>query len=325
MYRQNSFYRLSTLLNLYEDSKCINNKNFKSFKNIVHRAVNKSPVICYELFHDFTPCEMTKFNKLNEICLDIASKHGLTIFVKSLLRDGVNPNRVNKFFKSAPIHFATKGGHVDTLEALLAEPTINPNLQAGQMTALHIAVIRNDRICASMLLQKGANANILCSEDQCSALYLASVTREFNMVELILRKHKQNLDSDNYKKAEQMTRDMIQNLFGNLLVTATENDLRTAGIKILDSFRIIDWFHIDNPIEKYVFRDTMFDISAEQERKNDRKRLEQNQLIIKRAADVAVDKNRYVLLRELLNAMIAPKIVNNDFIIKVCKQLKQLK
>ncbi|XP_011700182.1 PREDICTED: uncharacterized protein LOC105457287, partial [Wasmannia auropunctata] len=92
----------------------------------------------------------------------------------------------------------------------------------------------------------------------------------------------------------------LENMFNNevifsetvedLLVTATENDLRTAVREILNQFHIVN-----NRIGKY----GMFTY-------------------------VAVDKNRYALLRELLNIVKKPKIVNNDFIIKFCK-LKQLK
>ncbi|XP_011700183.1 PREDICTED: palmitoyltransferase AKR1-like [Wasmannia auropunctata] len=168
MYKTNIWIPgMPKLENLYKNSACINNEDFESFRNIVQRALAQPPFIPDESFNDITHFVMIEFNNLNQICLNIA-KHGLTIFVKSLLRDGVNPNRVNKFFKSAPIHFATKGGHFDTLKALLAEPMVNPNLQAGRKTALHIAVNRNDRRCALVLLQKGANANISQRRPACS-------------------------------------------------------------------------------------------------------------------------------------------------------------
>ncbi|XP_011694442.1 PREDICTED: transient receptor potential cation channel protein painless-like isoform X2 [Wasmannia auropunctata] len=313
MYRQLQICEpLPKLKNLYENSERIENKDFESFKNIVLDALEE-----ISFYY-----ERTEFNNLNKVCLDIASKHGLTIFVKSLLREGVNPNRVNKLFKSAPIHFATEGGHVDTLEALLAEPTVNPNLQAGQKTALHIAVNRDDRMCASVLLQKGANANIL-SEGR-PALYLAAEKKKRDMVLLILQKHEQNLDLDDYRERNQTTRDMIKQNFSEmlfflnkpyalevLLVTATENDLRTAVKEILN------WFHVvDNP-RKGIFRDKPNDVFIKHAQ------LIKHAQIMERAAHVAIDKNRYAILRELLK--IIPKIVNKYFIIKVCRQLEQLK
>ena len=46
------------------------------------------------------------------------------------------------------------------LAVLLDEPTLNPNLEAGQQTALHMAVKKNDLNCAELLLEKGASPNI---------------------------------------------------------------------------------------------------------------------------------------------------------------------
>lgn len=90
-------------------------KDFKSFKNIIDCALKKPLPVNYV---------DADLKNLNEVCLDIASKNGLTKFVKILLREGAKVNRVNNTFNRAPIHFATEGGHVDTLEALLAEPTV---------------------------------------------------------------------------------------------------------------------------------------------------------------------------------------------------------
>lgn len=90
------------------------------------------------------------------------------------MREGAKVNRVNNTFNRAPIHFATEGGHVDTLKALLAEPTVNPNLSVGQQTALDIAVNNNNQECVS--LQKGASANIPSSGDL-TAIHVAALNR----------------------------------------------------------------------------------------------------------------------------------------------------
>lgn len=179
---------------LYERSLNIEQfKDFRSFKNIINHAKSSKP-----LPNNYVDAD---FKDLNKVCLDIASKNGLTAFVKMLLRQGVKKidlNRVNKTFNRAPIHFAIEGGHVDTLEALLAEPTVNPDLLVEQQTALHIAVNNNNQKCASLLLQNGASANIPNSKGL-TAIQLAVIKRHLDIVKLILQEYWQRLALDNYR------------------------------------------------------------------------------------------------------------------------------
>ncbi|XP_011863011.1 PREDICTED: delta-latroinsectotoxin-Lt1a-like [Vollenhovia emeryi] len=149
-------------------------------------------------------------NDSEETLLDIASKSGSTEFVKLLLHEGANPNRIPEMYNDAPIHFATEGGHVATLEVLLAEPTINPNLEAGRQTALHIAVKKNDLTCADRLLNAGASASIP-NNTGLTALHLAAMKGQCNMVKLILGNSQQCPDIDTYKDYnDQTTREVIQ-------------------------------------------------------------------------------------------------------------------
>ncbi|XP_011883144.1 PREDICTED: transient receptor potential cation channel protein painless-like [Vollenhovia emeryi] len=179
----------------------LRSKNFRSFKNTIEHNLKRQPPIL-NINHIYPNTE--------ETCLDTASKNGLTEFVEFLLLQGAKPNRVNEAHNRAPIHFATEGGHVDTLAVLLAEPTINPNLEAGRQTALHIAVRKNDLTCAGLLLEKGASASIPNNKGL-TALHLAAMKGQGDMVELILGKSRQSPDIDTYKDYnDQTTREVIQ-------------------------------------------------------------------------------------------------------------------
>ncbi|KYN02029.1 PREDICTED: transient receptor potential cation channel protein painless-like [Cyphomyrmex costatus] len=200
------FYKL-----LLDALRC---KNFRSFKNTIeHDLMKQSPILNVNYVYPNT----------EETCLDIASKNGLTEFVEYLLHLGAKPNRVNKLHNRAPIHFATEGGHVLTLTALLLEPTINPNLEAGQQTALHIAVRKNDLTCAGLLLENSASASIPNSKGL-TALHLAAMKGQRNLVELILEKSRQSPDVDTYKDYnDQTTREVIQKKFPDILLLENEN------------------------------------------------------------------------------------------------------
>ncbi|EGI64217.1 Transient receptor potential cation channel protein painless [Acromyrmex echinatior] len=205
-------------------------KNFRSFKKTIeHDLMKQSPILNLNYVYPNT----------EETCLDIASKNGLTEFVEYLLRLGAKPNRVNKLHNRAPIHFATEGGHVPTLMALLAEPTINPNLEAKQQTALHIAVRKNDLMCAGLLLENGASANIPNSKGL-TALHLAAMKGQRDMVTLILEKSRQCSDIDTYKDYnDQTTREVIQKKMPDIsLLPKSEN--REINVHDLKYYLIIN-------------------------------------------------------------------------------------
>lgn len=88
----------------------IERKNFQSFKQIVKENSKKQLAITIIEYID---------PNTKDTYLDIASRKGLTEFVEFLLYKGADVNRVNETHNCAPIHFATKGGYVDTLIILL--------------------------------------------------------------------------------------------------------------------------------------------------------------------------------------------------------------
>ncbi|XP_071653717.1 uncharacterized protein, partial [Temnothorax longispinosus] len=183
----------------------IKKKDFHFFKEIIEDILKKQPS---------NSEYVNPINYVNSFSgdtyLDIVSRNGLTEFAVYLLHKGAEINRVNAIHNCGPIHFATESGHVATLTVLLEHPMINPNLEARQETALHIAVGKDDLTCAGLLLEKGASASIPNSKGL-TALRLAAMKGQRNMVELILEKSQQYLDIDTSEDDfEETTREVMR-------------------------------------------------------------------------------------------------------------------
>lgn len=320
------------LLNVYDSSPtntqilykllldALRSKDFRSFKNTMEHNLRKQPpALNVNYVHP---------NHSEETCLDIASRNGLTEFVEFLLCKGANPNRVNEAHNRTPIHFATEGGHVDTLAVLLAESTINPNLEAGQQTALHIAVRKKDLECADLLLERGASASIPNNKGL-TALHLAAMKGQRDMAELILNKCRQCPDVDSYRDYNhQTTREVIQQkLPGLLLPPRSENretnvhDLKyyliaNDEMNFLRSLKLVKMEVLHNVAEDLLemavqrnFYEVVMGILE---------KLKGSLFSVKKAAQVAVEQGNHVILQELLN--VEPEVAN-DLILNACLEL----
>ncbi|KAG5315193.1 PAIN protein, partial [Acromyrmex insinuator] len=286
-------------------------KNFRSFKKTIeHDLMKQSPILNLNYVYPNT----------EETCLDIASKNGLTEFVEYLLRLGAKPNRVNKLHNRAPIHFATEGGHVPTLMALLAEPTINPNLEAKQQTALHIAVRKNDLMCAGLLLENGASANIPNSKGL-TALHLAAMKGQRDMVTLILEKSRQCSDIDTYKDYnDQTTREVIKKKMPDIsLLPKSENreinvhDLKyyliindeTNFLKNMEFIKIEILYSVAEELLEMSVQRGFYKITI-----GILEKLKGKKFSVRKAAQEAVQQNDYAILQVLLE--VQPNVANDN-------------
>ena len=294
-------------------------KNFRFFKKTIeHDLMKQSPILNLNYVYPNT----------EETCLDIASKNGLTDFVEYLLRLGAKPNRINKLHNRAPIHFATEEGHVPTLMALLAEPTINPNLEAKQQTALHIAVRKNDLTCAGLLLENGASANIPNNKGL-TALHLAAMKGQRDMVALILEKTRQCPDIDTYKDYnDQTTREVIEKKMPDIsLPPKNENheinvhDLKyylitndeTNFLKNMEFVKIEILHSIAEELLEMSAQRGFYKITI-----GILEKLKGKQFSVKKAAQEAVQQNDYAILQVLLE--MEPNIAN-DLLLSACQEL----
>ncbi|XP_011859346.1 PREDICTED: transient receptor potential cation channel protein painless-like [Vollenhovia emeryi] len=228
----------------------------------------------------------------------------------------------------APIHFATEGTHVATLEVLLAEPTINPNLEAGRQTALHIAVKKNDLTCVDRLLNAGASASIPNNEGL-TALHLAAMRGQCDMVKLILGNSQQCPDIDTYKDYnDQTTREVIQQLLPDVSLPPKCGN-REVNVYDLKYYLIAnDEKNFLNSMElgetKVLHNEAkqLLEIAVERNLYKSvlelLERLKGESFSVKEAAEIAVWYGHVHILQILLR--VQPEVAN-DLILSACQQL----
>lgn len=294
-------------------------KDFRSFRNTVEHSLQKQPPTL-NVNHVYS-------NHCEDTCLDIACRNALAEFVEFLLRKGAKPNRVNEAHNRAPIHFATESGNVNTLTALLTEPTVNLNLEAGQQTALHIAVRKKDLACAELLLEKGASANIPNSKGL-TALHLAAMKGQRDMIELILEKCRQCPDLDSYKDYKnQTTREVIQQKFPDVpLPPKYDREVNVHDLKYyLIANDEMNFLKSLDVIKAEVLHDLADDLLEMAVQRNFHRsvtgilhKLKGNMINVKKAAQAAIEQGHYHILRELL--IIEPDIAN-ELVLNACSEL----
>ncbi|XP_043261776.1 transient receptor potential cation channel protein painless isoform X2 [Colletes gigas] len=288
---------------------CILSKDIKTFKNLVERDLKNRPTI--NVNHAYQ-------DRSGETCLDIACKNGLPEFVQFLLEKGANVNRINETHNRGPIHFATENGHTDVLGVLLDEPTINPNLEAVQQTALHMAVKRKDLKCMELLLEKGASPNIPNNKGL-TALHMAAMKGERDMVNLILQKSRHGLDLDYYKDYnDQSTRDVLQKKLPDIqLPSAQKRSVKVHDLKYYlnanDEKNFLKCLEIvENDVVNNVAED-LIEMAAERNFKVTitelLKRVKGTGCNLERAANLAIQRGSADILSQILNT--DPVIGNN--------------
>ncbi|XP_036149484.1 transient receptor potential channel pyrexia-like isoform X3 [Monomorium pharaonis] len=303
----------------------IESKNFQCFKQIVEENLEKQPTIVKYVDPD-----------TRDTYLDKTSREGLTEFVKFLLCiEGAEINRVNEMHNCAPIHFATMGGHVDTLTVLLTQHTIDVDLEVEQRTALHIALENNDLKCAVLLLEKGASVNILDNENR-TALHLAAIKNQHGIVKMILDKYTQCLEVDRYKDCDnQTTREVIERKFPELKKELSEklpfkdknSKINTQDLKYhlnnkdeANFLKCIELFQeeispniIENLLTKsmqYNFQQAVIAILNKFKGKH---------FNVKKVICETVQNGHLTILKELLK--VKPQMIN-DLLLSVCQELE---
>lgn len=298
----------------------LRSRDFRYFKSLVEQSLKKQPP-SININYAYP-------NRSDETCLDIACKNGLPEFAKLLLEKGAKVNRVNEAHNRGPIHFATNNGHTEVLAVLLDEPTINPNLEAGQQTALHMAVKKNDLISAGLLLEKGASPNIPNNKGV-TALHMAAMKSQRDMVDLILQKSTHALDLDSYKDYKnQSTRDvLLKNLPDVPLPTVQKRNVNVHDLKyylnandeanFLKCLGTVPNDVVNNVVEDLIematqrnFKDTITAL------------LERVQGVgcnLKKAAHIAIRRGSPEILRQMLSR--DAEIGSSDLLLSACLEL----
>ncbi|XP_077988866.1 osteoclast-stimulating factor 1-like [Glandiceps talaboti] len=89
-----------------------------------------------------------------------AAKRGNLDFMNECITNGVSVNGLDKA-GSTPLHWASYGGYIDCMKALLAKPKIQVNVQNKMGdTPLHSAAWKGHREAVSLLLEKGVKTDL---------------------------------------------------------------------------------------------------------------------------------------------------------------------
>ncbi|XP_076748857.1 transient receptor potential cation channel family member painless [Xylocopa sonorina] len=260
----------------------------------------------------------------DQTLLHIACKEGREEFVKFLLRKGANVNKVNELYNRGPIHLATEHQRYKVLGILLDEPTIDPNLKAGGITALHIAVNNKDRMCAELLLEKGANPNIPNSR-ALTALRMAAIRKQKDMVNLIFEKSKHTLDLDSYSDNPTTRQVLQENMPDITLPPAVKRDVNVHDLKCYlyakDEENFLKYL---NEIQDDL-RDDIVDMIETAVRKNFESsvrqllnRAETVNCNLKKSASIAIQQGSPDILRQLLDKNIEDE---SDLLMDACVEL----
>lgn len=303
----------------------IERKNFQSFKQIVEE--NSKKQLAIKIIEYVDP-------NTEDTYLDIASRKGLTEFVEFLLCKGAEINRVNETHNCAAIHFATEGGYVDTLIILLAQCTIDLDLEAEQRTALHIAVEKNDLKCARLLLENGASVSILNSKNL-TALHLAAIKGQRDMVKMMLDEFTQSLEIDRYKDYNgHTTREVIEQKWPELKKELSQKlpfksknwEVNTQDLKYyLNDSDETNFLRCMEVIQEEIplgIAENLLMIAVQH---NFRKavtailnRFEGKHVNIRKAARATIQYGHHIILEELLK--VEPQMAN-DLILSICLKL----
>ncbi|XP_015188750.1 PREDICTED: transient receptor potential cation channel protein painless [Polistes dominula] len=266
-------------------------------------------------------------NRSEETLLDVACKNGRTEFVKLLLENGANPNRVNEAHNRAPIHFAVEGGHVTTLKVLLNNRMINPNIEAAQQTALHIAIKKNHLECIELLLENGASPNIPNNKG-ITALHFAAMKGQRDIVTAIQQKSKQSLDLDTYKDYNgQTTRQVLEKKFPDIVLPPSRiGDLSVHNLRYF--LNANDEINFLRCLEKFDYNVLINDIDELLEMAVERNfdkivkelldRMQGHTCDLTKAAIIAIQQANCDILRELLKQ---DSELANELIIDACLEL----
>lgn len=165
-------------------------------------------------------------------CLEIAiCEPNKLEFIKYLLEQKVEVNRINETRYYAPLHFAVKSGNIKGLEMLLQDDRIDINLKCEGNTPLLLAIKEMEELTNNnreqdlniyeniieMLLKKGCNPNSFDLEGV-TPIYSACEQGLQKVVTLLADHAKQPIDIDSYKDEDgKSARDFLNEIFPELV------------------------------------------------------------------------------------------------------------
>jgi len=270
----------------------IKNTDFYLFAEIIEDIIND--ISQEQIFHSPYINPINFFNPtLRDTYLNMVRRNGLNQFERFLLRRVTNFNRINGILHNIFLPYVTESEHIDMLAVFLKQKTMY--LERNLDISLHIAVRRNDLTCAQMLLTTGACADVSYNEG-ITALHLAALKGNVDMIRLIFSESQQPLDIDSYRDYDnQTTREVMQNLLGLSFLEDLE-------ISLIINEQILK-FYLNNSDEIKCLKVMNEEFHGE---------LSHN--LIKELLNIAIRRNFYKVVRDILG-----KDIENSIDLNVLK------
>lgn len=188
--------------------------HYAVFKSFLIRELKKKPSIIDVNYVYPDPVKKT--------LLDIACSQGKTDFVRLLVDNGAETNKINEFHGRAPIHFASEYGYHDVIGILLDDSRTNPNLEVNRETALHFAVQKNYIMCVKVLLDNNSSPNIPNSKGV-TPLHAAVTLGYRDIVDTIMNYSRLKPDIDSYRDfRKKTTRVLLINKYPDIILPPEE-------------------------------------------------------------------------------------------------------
>lgn len=208
-------------------------------------------------------------------------------------------------------------------------------MEAKQRTALHIAVEKNDLKCARLLLKKGASISILNNKNL-TALHLAAMKGQRDMVKMMLDEFIQCLEIDRYKDYNgHTTREVIEQKWPELKEELSQKlpfknknwEVNTQDLKYYlndsDETNFLTYMKVIQEEIPLGMAENLLMISAQH---NFRRavtailnRFKGKHFNIRKAACATIQYGHHVILEELLKV---ESQMANDLILNTCLELE---
>ncbi|XP_023739382.1 protein VAPYRIN [Lactuca sativa] len=204
-------------------------------QTLLHLAISQHRADLVQVLLEFEPDIMARAQS-GSTPLEAAVTSGEGLIVELLLAHRAVTERVEPS-AYGPIHLAAGSGHVDILKLLLSKSVNVDELTKDGNTALHMAVEGRRRDCARLLLTSGAETNICNGNGDETPLHIAAALGDDNMVKLLLQKGANKNIINRFKKtaydvANEHGHTRLFSVLGlgdTLCMAATKGDIRTVN------------------------------------------------------------------------------------------------